>query len=241
MTAFPETADIETASENYARRFAGSVGAWFLDVQTAATLRLLTPYPQAHILDVGGGHGQIAGELVEHGFHVTVLGSDEVCKARIQKLLDEQRAAFQVGNVLELPYPDRHFDVVLSYRLLPHVAQWQRFLAELCRVAREAVIVDYPEARSVNAVAPLLFRLKKQLEGNTRTYTSFRQADLLAEFKANGFVYGDRYKEFFFPMVLHRKLHTPRLSAALERGARALQLTRLLGSPVILKVVREGQ
>ncbi|MBI5669317.1 MAG: methyltransferase domain-containing protein [Chloroflexi bacterium] len=241
MVAFPETADIETASDDYARRFAGSVGKWFLDVQTAATLRLLAPYSGARVLDVGGGHGQIAGALVEQGFDVTVLGSDEVCKARIQKLLDERRAAFQIGNVLDLPYPDRHVDVVISYRLLPHVAQWQRFLAELCRVARQAVIVDYPEVRSVNAVAPLLFGLKKQLEGNTRTYISFRQADLLAEFQRNGFVYSDQYKEFFFPMVLHRKLGAPRLSAALESGARALQLTRLLGSPVILKVVREGQ
>ena len=31
-----ETADVETASEDYARRFAGPIGAWFLDEQTRA-------------------------------------------------------------------------------------------------------------------------------------------------------------------------------------------------------------
>jgi hypothetical protein len=29
---FPETADIETSSDDYARRFAGKIGAWFLHV-----------------------------------------------------------------------------------------------------------------------------------------------------------------------------------------------------------------
>lgn len=240
MDIYLETADIETSSEDYARRFSGKVGAWFLDVQAAATLKALAPYPNATVLDVGGGHGQTACVLVENGYRVTVLGSAEICKARIQHLIDEKRCAFQVGDILNLPYPDRHFDVVISYRLLPHVTRWQQFLAELCRVARQAVIVDYPEVRSINAITPYLFNLKKRLEGNTRTYTCFRLTDLLPVFQKNGFVYAERHKEFFLPMVLHRKLKAPGLSAALEKGSRFSGLTGLLGSPVILKLVREG-
>ena len=37
---FPETADIETASEDYASRFAGEVGRYFLQVQADITLQL---------------------------------------------------------------------------------------------------------------------------------------------------------------------------------------------------------
>ena len=38
-----EDADVETSSEAYARRFPARSGAWFLDVQAAATLDLLRP------------------------------------------------------------------------------------------------------------------------------------------------------------------------------------------------------
>src|SRR3989338_8000949 len=37
-----EAPDIETSSEDYARRFAGPVGAWFLQVQRVAVLRFLS-------------------------------------------------------------------------------------------------------------------------------------------------------------------------------------------------------
>lgn len=239
MNVFPETADIETSSDDYARRFSGAVGAWFLDIQRQATLKMLAPHPHASILDVGGGHGQTAAALVENGYNLTVLGSDPICSARIQPLVDAGQCAFQVGDVLALPYPDQHFDVVLSYRLLPHVTQWQPFLAELARVARAAVILDYPEVHSINYITPLLFKWKKQLEGNTRTYTCFKQADLLRLFAQNGFAYADRFREFFLPMVLHRKLKSTGISNALENACRLVGLTSLLGSPVILKVVRE--
>ncbi|MEM9907111.1 MAG: hypothetical protein AAF921_19010, partial [Cyanobacteria bacterium P01_D01_bin.44] len=75
---FPETADIETASDSYASRFAGKSGTWLLGVQQAATLKMLADYPQASVLDVGGGHGQLTEALIEQGHQVTVLGSAEV-------------------------------------------------------------------------------------------------------------------------------------------------------------------
>ncbi len=70
-----EDADVETSSEAYARRFSGAVGGWFLAVQADATLDLLRPFPRARIVDVGGGHGQLAAPLAEAGHDVTVVGS----------------------------------------------------------------------------------------------------------------------------------------------------------------------
>lgn len=238
---FPETADIETASEDYTCRFAAEVGAWLLQVQEVATLQMLSAYPGVTVLDVGGGHGQLTLPLIQHGYQVTVLGSAAVCQQRIQPLIDQNRCQFQVGNVLALPYPDRAFDVVLSYRLLAHVSQWQLFLAELCRVAKTAVIIDYPTVKSVNYIAPQLFKLKKGLEGNTRPFTCYREPELLAAFRQQGFTLGDRYAQFFLPMVLHRSLKNPQASALLEQVFRWSGLTRLLGSPVILKLLRSGE
>lgn len=237
---FSETADIETSSEGYATRFAGGVGAWFLRVQEQAALRLLAPYPGATVLDVGGGHGQITGALIAHNYDVTVVGSDSVCARRIQPYVTARRCAFEVVDFLNLPYPDKSFGVVISYRLLAHVTQWERYLGELCRVAEKAVIVDFPELNSVNAFAPRLFQLKQSLEGNTREYASFRRADLLKTFRQFDFIYSEHYAEFFLPMVAHRALKAPAISAALEKTGRVLGLTQRWGSPVILKVIREG-
>jgi len=238
LADYPETADIETSSEDYARRFSGKVGSWFLKVQEEATLRMLAPYSGASILDVGGGHGQLTNALIHNQYRVCVFGSSEVCKDRIQKFLDENLCEFKTGDLLDLPFPDRTFDVVVSYRLLPHVRRWKELVSELARVAREAVIVDYPSIRSVNYISPLLFGFKKRLEGNTRPFTSFRENELLEVFGSHKFVRAKRYPEFFFPMVLHRTLKSPGFSAAAEKLSRACGLTGLFGSPVILKLIR---
>lgn len=238
--AFPETADIETSSDDYASRFAGSVGAWFLKVQAEATLQMLADNPGCTVLDVGGGHGQLTLPLLNNSFKVTVLGSSEVCIERIRHYVDSKCCFFQVGNILDLPFPDRSFDVVLSYRLLPHVTRWREYLAELARVARHVVMLDYPEERSINSLTPYLFSFKKNLEGNTRTYTIFRQDEILEAFEELGYQCADRYAEFFLPMVLHRKLKVPKISSGLERMSRLVGLTGWFGSPVILKLVRSG-
>jgi SAM-dependent methyltransferase len=237
-SSYLETADIETSSEDYAARFSGAVGAWFLKIQEEATLRMLIPYAGATVLDVGGGHGQLTGALVRKGYRVTVLGSADVCQARIAKFIHQGHCAFRVGNILALPYPDRAFEVVISYRLLPHVSRWPQVLRELTRVARRAVLIDYPAVRSVNWIAPCLFKFKKSLEGNTRPFTCFKEAELLEVVGQCGFVPGDRYAEFFLPMILHRILRWPSFSSGTEAVFRFLGITSWLGSPVILKLLR---
>lgn len=236
---FPETADIETSSEGYAARFAGPTGKWLLRVQEKATLDMLKAYPGASVLDVGGGHGQLTPALVENGYQVTVLGSDEVCQNRIQSFLDSGRCQFQVGNVLDLPYPDNAFDIVISYRFLAHITQWQKFVSELNRVAKKAIIVDYPTVRSINYVAPLLFKFKKGVEQNTRPFICYNERELLTYADSLELTKSDRYAQFFWPMVLHRMLKTPAVSSVLETAVRPFGLTGFLGSPVILKLTKQ--
>jgi 2-polyprenyl-3-methyl-5-hydroxy-6-metoxy-1,4-benzoquinol methylase len=236
---FPETPDVETSSDDYAARFSGNVGSWFLKVQEEATLRMLAPFPGAKILDVGGGHGQLAHALVRSGYEVTVLGSSDHCKVQIQKLIDEKSCTFKVGNMLDLPYQNQTFDVVVSYRVLPHVVQWRHLIAELTRVAQEAVIVDYPTIRSLNYLVPLLFRLKKHLEGNTRPFTVFKEFEIIEAFKLYKFTAADRFPEFCLPMALYRTLKWYRFASQVERVCRFAGFTDAFGSPVILKLVRK--
>jgi 2-polyprenyl-3-methyl-5-hydroxy-6-metoxy-1,4-benzoquinol methylase len=239
LSPYPETADIETASDEYASRFNGEIGKWFLKVQEEATLDLLASNKQATILDVGGGHGQLTEALIDNNYSVTVLGSAEVCKARIEKYIDNLKCSFKVGDILNLPYDDLEFDVVISYRLLAHVEQWQKFLSELTRVASKSVIIDYPEAHSFNALTPIFYDFKKNIEGNTRTYRIFRESDLLPIFSSRNFFRDGKFAEFFLPMVLHRKLNSLKFSSTVEAMSRFFGLTGIFGSPIIVEFSRQ--
>jgi SAM-dependent methyltransferase len=235
-----EDADVETSSDAYARRFAGPVGASFLELQARTTLALLEPWPKGSVLDVGGGHAQLVGPLADAGHRVTVYGSDPATGDRVRAWTETDRAAFRHGDLLHGPWPDRAFDVVLAFRLLPHVTRWRELVAELGRLARHAVIVDYPTRRSVNAVSGALFGLKKGVEGDTRPFTVFRDRDVTGALDAAGFRPTARRPQFFFPMALHRAVGSVALLRALEGGARGVGLTRALGSPVILRAERRG-
>lgn len=235
----PETADIETSSPGYEARFAGPAGRWMLGVQERIVLGWMAALPRATVLDVGGGHGQLAIPLAAAGHRVTVLGSDESCRGLIDREVAAGRLAFVTGSVVSLPFPDRAFDVAVSIRLLPHCRNWPILIQELCRVARRAVIVDYPARRSVNALSGLLFGLKRQVEKNTRPFTLFGHGEVERAFEDADFAVAQRRSQFFWPMVLHRILNRPRLSAALEAPARGLGLTALLGSPIVLQAERK--
>ncbi len=234
-----ETADIETASEDYAARFAGQAGAFFLDRQTAITLELLGDLPEATVLDVGGGHAQLAAPLAQQGYRVTVTGSDPICRARLDRLLPAGCFAYQTCDCLALHFADRSFDVVMAFRLLPHAERWQQLLAEMCRVARTCVVVDYPDRRSSNVLYQLLFAAKKRMEGNTRTFTLFYRSEIAKELARHGFPAPTFRPEFFLPMVVHRKLGHRGLSTLLEGGSRLCGLTGVFGSPIIVRADRE--
>ncbi len=234
-TKLREVPDISSSTDAYAHRFAGPVGEFFLHTQTRLVLDLIGSSAGLRVLDVGGGHGQLARPLVSAGCEVTILGSDVSCRHRLDKLLEPSEFTFVEGDLLGLPFDANSFDIVLAFRLLPHVVRWQAFLAELCRVSRTHVIVDYPEIRSFNLFADLLFGLKKRLEGDTRKYRCFRQSQVAEEFRKHGFSRCLARKQFFLPMALHRKLGVAWLSKTVEDIARWTGLTYVAGSPVILR------
>lgn len=209
-----------------------------LQRQSKIVLDLLAEYPDDSILDVGGGHAQLARPLVEAGCDVTIHGSAPECANRVRDLLDQNACAFVCAPMLNLPFASRSIDTVLCFRLLTHCEAWPALVAELCRVAKRAVIIDYPTCRSLNAFSGRLFSAKKKLEGNTRTWRLFDPQELADEFAKHGVVPVGEHKQYFLPMVLHRLLRCPAISGLLEGVCRGLGLTRLWGSPVILELRR---
>ena len=229
--------DIETSSADYAARFSGPAGEYLLEVQDASVEALISGNAHGSLLDVGGGHGQLLGLYARLGMDVTVHGSDAQCFARLGQATTSMQHV--VSDICALPFEDRSFDVVVAVRLISHMDDWPAVLAELCRVARSTVVIDYPSKRSLNAATPLLFKLKSGIEKNTRTYTSFSHNQLKNVFVARGFSRVTEYKQFFFPMVIHRMLGGGILPRVAEKACRTIGITKLFGSPIMLKAERD--
>ena len=237
-TIVPETPDVETASESYARRFAGAAGAYLLAKQEAAIRAALCDWRGRSVLDVGGGHAQLTPILRTLASEIVVVGSDERSLERVRREFAD--CATATGNLLALPFESKAFDLVVAVRLLPHVRNWQKLLSELCRVARSTVVIDYPRTTGLNRLTPLLFPLKLRLEGNTRHYRNFRDGELDAAFAEHGFDVRGREAQFIVPMVVHRRTNAAASLRMVERAAAALRITRLHGSPVVLRADRRA-
>jgi 2-polyprenyl-3-methyl-5-hydroxy-6-metoxy-1,4-benzoquinol methylase len=232
-----EDADVHASSAEYAQRFAGGVGAWMLTLQKEALLSMVSNETES-VLDVGGGHGQTARPLYQVGKSVTVIGSSPSCAGQLSSEIEAGVVSFKCGNLIQLPYGQRSFDVVVSFRLMSHCSAWRTLIAEMCRVADHTVIFDYPSWVSGNFLTPLFFRIKRGIEGNTRRYRIFTTTELRREFSKHGFTCTALRKQFFFPMGIHRALRLPLVSKMLEGCATLLGLTRLFGSPVIIRFER---
>jgi SAM-dependent methyltransferase len=235
-----ENADVESSSELYATRFAGSVGQWFLQLQARLTLECLRGLPQgAAVLDVGGGHAQLAPPLADAGYRVTVVGSDPSCGLRLATLTSAGRCRFEVADLLALPYGAQAFDAVVCYRLLAHSIDWRRLVTELCRVARHRVVVDYPARRSVNYASEALFKIKNSIErGTTRPYALYGRGEVARAFASAGFRVTEERPQFLLPMALYRLAGSAGLARGAEGLARSVGATALLGSPVIARADR---
>jgi dihydroflavonol-4-reductase len=237
-----QEADVESSTAQHARRFEGPVGRWFVGLQTRITRKCLAGLgPGATILDVGGGHAQVTAPLVEAGYDVTVVGSSPSCGELLAPLTSTGRCRFEVADLRALPFSSGAFDAVICYRLLAHTADWRRLIGELCRVARQRVIVDYPSLRSVNIASGSLFELKRSIEGGTtRPFAVYRPDEMARAFADAGFVVTDQQPQFLLPMALYRLAGSVRLARIAEDLGRALRLTQWLGSPVIDRADRVG-
>ena len=72
--------------------------------------------------------GENVKPLLEHGYGLTIFGSDFSCGDRLKRLYGDLNYQFQAGSLLALPYAERSFDVVISYRLIAHMTQWREVM-----------------------------------------------------------------------------------------------------------------
>jgi SAM-dependent methyltransferase len=86
------------------------------------------------LLDLGCGAGLLCRMAADRGARVTGIDHDAGQIDRAAALVPE--GAFEVGDILALPYPAARFDVVICVQSIMHVTNPLTALREAARVAR---------------------------------------------------------------------------------------------------------
>lgn len=107
---------------------------------------------KSEFLDVGCGDGEVV-DYIARRYGSKVVGIDidpvqlELARKRVNGLAS---VTFIEADATSLPFADASFDVVLSFGVLQHIANWEDALKEISRVLRDRgyflyADVIYPE------------------------------------------------------------------------------------------------
>jgi len=129
----------EAIVSTYAQRTAEECAAFLLPHLPA----------DAVVLDMGSGPGTITAGLARRVGRVIGLdASEEMVDAGRSLVKDHgiDNATFRLGSAYDLPWNDRHFDVVYAHQLLQHLAEPVRALREARRVLKAGGLLAVRDA-----------------------------------------------------------------------------------------------
>jgi SAM-dependent methyltransferase len=107
--------------------------------------RVFSNVPRGSVLDIPSGGGRVGLFLAQHGYQVT-------CADYSEAMVDITRRQAGAGIAVErqdieaMTYADNAFDTVVCFRLFHHFpdrAIRARAVKEMCRVARDRVVLSY--------------------------------------------------------------------------------------------------
>jgi ubiquinone/menaquinone biosynthesis C-methylase UbiE len=233
-------ADPAMAEAFDALRFSGPIGRLIAETQERIVAAFLAPVAGRTVLDVGTGTGRAAIALAARGALVTgVDASAEMLAVAERRAKDAGvRVTFTSGDAHDLAFPDRSFDAVICLRVLMHTPDWRRSLGELCRIARDRVVFDYPALVSAAALQAAARRAVHAAGGRVEAYRVFADREVAAALASNGFRISDSHRQFVLPIALHKRLNSAAATARIEGALARAGLTRLLGSPVTVVAER---
>jgi protein-L-isoaspartate(D-aspartate) O-methyltransferase len=114
--------------------------------------------PGMRILDVGSGKGFLLHDLTEACPGVEVAGID-VSKYGVEHTPESVKPFCRVGNATSLPWPDKHFDLVISITTLHNLYNYELWAAlmEIERVSRGAKYICVESYRNEREKMNLLY------------------------------------------------------------------------------------
>ncbi|MFI5177885.1 MAG: class I SAM-dependent methyltransferase [Vicinamibacterales bacterium] len=233
-------ADVKVAEGFDDLRFGGPIGALLLESQQSVLLEALAPVKGRRVLDVGTGTGRAAIGLAQAG--ASVVGVDASAEM-LQVASARAKAAgvaveFERGDAHALPVGDRAVDAAVSLRVLMHTVDWRICVAELCRVSRWRVVVDFPARASFAALESGTRQVARALGRTVEAYRVMAERDVAGAFAQSGFRVVMIRRQFVLPIALHKAVGNRGVTEAIESGLSRVGLRRLLGSPVTMVAER---
>lgn len=236
--SYTHYADANVAAGFDDLRFGGPIGTYLLKSQEQVLLSALWPVSGQHVIDVGTGTGRAALSLARAGAVVTGVDASAEMLDVARTRAGEANVAFLPGDAHALPFPDRSFDAAVSFRVIMHTPDWAQCVAELCRVSRRRVVLDFPALGSVAAIESAFRRVAHALGRRTEPYRVLRERAVVHQLAAHGFHVVSIHRQFVLPIALHKAMGSIAFTRTAERALAALGLLRLLGSPVTMVAER---
>lgn len=221
-------------------RLSGPIGEFVTSTQARVLANFAGRIHDRDILAVGPGSDRAAILFARGGAVVSAVQPTVATMARARKQADAEhlKIQFEIGNPAALRYPDRAFDVAVGLHIIPHAPDWQRCLAELCRVAERLVIIDYYSARSASLPVSVGRRLLRAVGVNTASYRVLSRRTLDEAFGGCGFSVRSIHRQFVLPLAVHQAFASRRFTQKSEKWLDRLGLLKRFGSPVLLVAER---
>ena len=228
-------ADPEVARTFDEIRFGKGVGEFLKDTQERLVFSKLEDVSGWKVIDVGAGTGRFTIAFLERGAEVMACdASEEMLKILRSKIVLTNSLQTRTIDAHQLPFSDRSFDCAVSFRLLMHVLDWKKALAELCRVSRDWLVIDFPPKHGFLRFAPLFHKIKKPFVKNLQPYKVLPVSEIEQVLRAQQFKIIARDSGFFLPITMHRITRSVRFSSVMESLFSKLGLTKSFGSPVTI-------
>ena len=238
--SYAHYADEAVAERFDALRFGGPIGRHLAETQQQILERALAPIAGRRVLDVGTGTGRAALGLASLG--ASVVGVDAsfemLAVARARAPREGGEATFGRADAHALPFADGSFDATVCLRVLMHAVDWPKALAEVCRVSRWRVVIDFPSSRSFAALESAVRSARKRRGATVEAYRVIAISAVTEALRARGFRVAATERQFVLPIALHKRVGRLGVTKATERVLAVGGLLRVLGSPVTLVAER---
>jgi len=233
-------ADPAMAETFDAKRFGGPIGKILLDDQERVLAEFLGDVSGRRILDLGTGTGRAAIALARRGALVTGVDASSamLLVARTRAMDAGLAIEFSNGDAHALAFPNGAFDSTVCLRLLMHVPDWQRVVAELCRVTQRRLVFDYPALASAASAQAVWRRAALKMGQTVESYRVLRERAIVHELARHGFRVTADHKQFVLPIGFHKLIGSASFTRGVERVLASVGMLGLAGSPVTIAAER---